>query len=125
MEENYNGQPEVLPSKPLFNGRTYDYLKFVALVFLPAAAALYLTLGDLWDFPKVQEVAGTIAAINTLLGALLKVSSGQYFNRDDKSFDGVITIDDSGPKTRVEFQPIFTTDPRDLGKAAMFKVVKK
>ena len=122
MEEDY-GQPEVLPSKPLFNGRTYDYLKFVALVLLPATAALYLTLGDLWDFPKVQEVAGTIAAINTLLGAILKVSSTQYFKRNDKSFDGVIVVDDSGPKTIVQQQ--HTVDPRDLGTVAVMKVVKK
>ena len=60
------------------NNKSYDVLKWVALVALPATSALYLTLAALWNLPHPTEVAGTIAAIDTFLGVLLGVSSAKY-----------------------------------------------
>ena len=60
------------------NNKSYDILKWVALVALPATSALYLTLAALWHLPHPTEVAGTIAAIDTFLGVLLGVSSNKY-----------------------------------------------
>ena len=60
------------------NNKSYDILKWVALVALPATSALYLTLAALWQLPYPTEVAGTIAAIDTFLGVLLGVSSNKY-----------------------------------------------
>lgn len=123
MEENDNGQPEVLPSTPLLSGRMYEWLKFVVTVLLPAAATMYLTLGDLWDFPRVQQVVGTMTALAAFLGLILKVSSVRYYKNNEKAFDGVILVDDTGFKTIVQTQ--HTVDPRDLANQAIFKVVKK
>lgn len=61
--------------------RTYDILKFVALIVLPAAATLYATLGGIWGLPYTQEVPATIMAIDTFLGCLLKISSDAYHTR--------------------------------------------
>lgn len=58
--------------------KSYDILKWVALVALPATSALYLTLAALWNLPNPTEVAGTIAAVDTFLGVLLGVSSVKY-----------------------------------------------
>ena len=58
--------------------KTYDILKWVALVCLPATSALYVTLAALWHLPAPTEVAGTIAAVDTFLGVLLGVSSNKY-----------------------------------------------
>lgn len=58
--------------------KSYDILKWVALVALPATSALYLTLAALWNLPNPTEVAGTIAAVDTFLGVLLGVSSAKY-----------------------------------------------
>lgn len=121
MEEN-DGQNEVLPSTPFLSGRNYEYLKIVTTILLPAIATLYLTLGAIWNFPKVDQVVSTITALTVFLGVMLKVSSVQY-NREDKNFDGVIVVDDSGPRTVVQMQ--HTVDPRDLTKQGVFKVVKK
>lgn len=52
--------------------------KYVAAVVLPAAAAFYASVGALWGFEKVTEVVGTITSVDTLLGALLLVSTAQY-----------------------------------------------
>ena len=60
------------------NNKSYDVLKWVALVALPATSALYLTLAALWHLSHPTEVAGTIAAIDTFLGVLLGVSSNKY-----------------------------------------------
>ena len=60
------------------HNKSYDILKWVALVALPATSALYVTLAALWHLPAPTEVAGTIAAVDTFLGVLLGVSSNKY-----------------------------------------------
>lgn len=60
------------------SNKTYDSLKYIALVALPAVETLWLTLGKIWSFPYVIEIGATIAAIDVFLGALLKVSTDNY-----------------------------------------------
>lgn len=60
------------------SNKMYDVLKWVALVALPALSALYLGLAELWGLPAGQQVSGTIALVDTFLGALLGVSSVRY-----------------------------------------------
>lgn len=57
---------------------TYDMLKWIALVFIPALDMLTLTIGKIWGLPYYTEVAATIAAIGVFLGALLGVSCYEY-----------------------------------------------
>ena len=58
--------------------KTYDILKWIAQILLPAAGTLYFALSKNWGFPYSTEVVGTIAAIDTFLGALLGISTAQY-----------------------------------------------
>lgn len=58
--------------------RTYDILKIVALIVLPAAVTCWIAIGNIWGLPYVEEIAGTVTAIATFLGALLKISSDNY-----------------------------------------------
>jgi len=60
------------------SNKVYDILKFVALIVLPALATLWTALGKIWQWPLVTEVAATICAIDTFLGAILGISSSQY-----------------------------------------------
>lgn len=60
------------------SNKTYDSLKWVAQILLPAVGALYFLLSDLWGLPKVQEVIGTIAAVDTFLGVLLGIQASGY-----------------------------------------------
>ena len=62
----------------IFKNSVYDVLKYVSLVVLPAIATLYLTLSNIWGLPYGTEIAATITAIDTLLGALIGVSSERY-----------------------------------------------
>lgn len=60
------------------SNKAYDILKWIALVALPACEALWLTLGNIWNFPYTVEIGATIAAVDVFLGALLGVSGVQY-----------------------------------------------
>lgn len=57
---------------------TYNKLKWVALIALPALTALWLTIGTTWSLPYTTEIGGTMAAVDTFLGALLGISSKMY-----------------------------------------------
>lgn len=63
------------------SNETYDRLKWVALFFLPALATLCCTVMNQWGIPHVEQVVGTITAVDAFLGALLGVSSEQYKQR--------------------------------------------
>lgn len=59
--------------------RTYDFLKFVAQILLPALGTLYFALAEIWGFPYAKEIVGTITAIDAFLGAILGISSAGYY----------------------------------------------
>lgn len=58
--------------------RTYDILKFIALILLPALGTLYFALSGIWGLPFGEEVVGTLTAVDAFLGALLGISTAQY-----------------------------------------------
>ena len=62
----------------LFSDRVYRVLKWICILFLPALATLWFTLGKIWGFPYLAEIEGTIVAIDTFLGALIGISTLQY-----------------------------------------------
>ena len=57
---------------------TYDILKYIALIVLPALAVFYSTLSNIWGLPFHDAIPDTIMAVDLLLGALLKVSTDAY-----------------------------------------------
>ena len=61
-----------------FPNKVYDILKWVALILLPAVGALYFGLSQIWGFPYGEEIVGTLAVIDTFLGALLGISTMNY-----------------------------------------------
>lgn len=61
------------------SNKSYDVLKWVAQILLPATAALYVAVAGIWGFPYAKEVAGTISAVDLFLGALLGISSMNYY----------------------------------------------
>lgn len=53
------------------SNKVYDTLKFTALVVLPLAGSLYFGFGQIWNFPLMEEVMGSIAVLDTALGVLI------------------------------------------------------
>lgn len=60
------------------NNKLYDVLKWVAILFLPSLATLVAVVFKIWDIPYGNEIAQTITALATFLGAILGISSLQY-----------------------------------------------
>lgn len=60
------------------SNKVYDVLKYIALIVLPAVATFYAGLSKIWTLPYPAEIPGTIMLVDTLLGALLKISTDQY-----------------------------------------------
>lgn len=96
------------------NNATYDKFKAIALIYLPALAALYVGLAQIWNLPHPAEVSATIAAIDTFLGIGVHVSSKNY-TPPKPAADGHLVVDDSDPeKTTARLE--FVAAPQDLVK---------
>lgn len=68
------------------SNKTYDILKAVATIILPAIATLYATLAAIWGFGFSDQINATIEAIicfvNAMLGLFLRKSSKAYHEGD-------------------------------------------
>lgn len=60
------------------SNKTYDTLKWIAQILLPAMGTLYFALASIWNLPYAEAIVGTITAIDTFLGCLLGISSANY-----------------------------------------------
>lgn len=60
---------------------TYDVLKYVCQVVIPALGTLYFALATIWGpnvFPYAEQVVGSLTAIDAFMGVVLKISTDQY-----------------------------------------------
>lgn len=69
------------------SNKTYDILKYIAQIVLPAVATLYATLAQIWSLPYADAIPLTIMAVDTFMGVLLKISSDQYHGGMNGSLD--------------------------------------
>lgn len=79
----------------MFDNKTYDILKYVAQIVLPAVGTLCFALNTIWGLPFGKEIVGTITVLDAFLGAILKISTNSYTG------DGVMFVDDSDPNKSV------------------------
>ena len=70
----------------IMKNKTYDILKFVAQILLPALAALWATIATIWDLPLSDQIEQTITAvvifIDAILGITLAKASSDYHKGD-------------------------------------------
>ena len=74
--------------KILLTNKTYDILKWVCLIGLPAVAALIAALGDIWGLPNVSNIVLTINAVGVFLGALIGISTAAYYKKEARNDEG-------------------------------------
>ena len=65
------------------SNKTYDILKYICQIVLPAIGTLYFALAQIWGFPYAEQVVGTLTAIDTFMGVLLGISSARYNNANN------------------------------------------
>lgn len=66
------------------SNKTYDVLKWVALIVLPALATFYAAMAGIWGLPYAEQIPATITAIDMFLGALLGISAVKYSKNEVK-----------------------------------------
>lgn len=84
---------------PLLSNVWYKRFKFVALVVLPALGALYFSIAQIWGLPAAEQVVGTIVALDTFLGLLVKAAESSYDKVQENAptlYDGNIIKTQSG-----------------------------
>ena len=62
----------------MMSNKTYDILKWIAQLLLPALGTLYFALASIWGFPYGEQIVGTITALDTFLGVILGISTARY-----------------------------------------------
>lgn len=97
--------------------KTYDILKRVALIVIPALATFVNAVGIVWGIPYTNEITATITALGVFLGAAIGVSSKNY--EPDTHGNLVVTKHD-------EVYADFTAEPSSLtdGDTIILKVSK-
>lgn len=60
------------------SNKTYDILKWIAGLVLPAMATLTIALAGIWDLPYGEPIGATITAVDAFLGTILGISSKKY-----------------------------------------------
>ena len=72
----------------IWKNKTFDCLKWIAQIFLPAVAVFWYGIATIWEIPFAQEIQTTIIAFDTFLGALLGVAGKEYKKHSDFSTIG-------------------------------------
>lgn len=84
--------------------KLYDFLKYVALVILPALAALVLGLGVTLNWSAATVTAGVITVVDTFLGAILGKSASNFKQQEAVVFgDLVVQQDHDGVPMGIKF----------------------
>lgn len=75
----------------MLSDSAYANGKKLVQVYIPALSALYFGLGNIWGFPAIEQVVGSLAVIATFIGVVLGLSSKNY---DDSgaAYDGKMKV---------------------------------
>lgn len=60
------------------SNKTYDILKWIAALVLPALATLVIALAGIWNLPYGEAIGATVMAVDAFLGTILGISSKNY-----------------------------------------------
>lgn len=60
---------------------TYDILKYIAQIVLPALGVLWFSISRIWGIGYGEEILATITALDCFLGAILGISTVRYNKR--------------------------------------------
>lgn len=77
------------------SNKTYDIIKWVALVLIPATCTLWLTVGKVWAFPYLTEIGATISAVGLFLAAIIGISNDKY-KKEIELYGQALAVDEDG-----------------------------
>jgi hypothetical protein len=65
------------------SNKTYDIMKWVVQLLIPALITLYGVIGSTLNIPYTQEVLTIAGAVDVFLGTILKISTDNYNKEND------------------------------------------
>lgn len=94
------GDHESVQKKTLgvsLSNTSYDVIRWLAQIGLPALGSLYFGLSQIWGLPAATEVVGTITLLIIFLGTLMNISKKAYDTNPER-YDGALvpTTDSTG-----------------------------
>lgn len=69
------------------NNKVYDVLKWIVMILIPALVTFYVALSGILNLPYADEIAKIAAAVCTLIGSLLGISTAEY--RKSERWEGM------------------------------------
>jgi len=98
----------------LISNKQYDLLKRTVTIGLPGVATLYAALAALWNWSNTDAVLGTLVAITTFGGVVMRFATNSYDNSDGK-YDGQLVTTGYDPDTGIpNLQLDISGDPNEL-----------
>ena len=73
------------------SNQMYDTLKNLCLIVIPFFAFVS-TLCGIWNVPYTEQITGTLVALETFLGALVKISNINYNKEREKALEEIKAI---------------------------------
>ena len=119
MSNNINPDPiPTASTASLLTNKSYDVLKWIVQIVLPAIGTLYFALASIWGLPYGEQIIGTITAVSLFGGTVLKLSNKTY------SGDGTLVVD---PDDNQNMRLVLDSTPEELAekKAITFAVTNK
>jgi len=77
----------------MISNKTFNILRGLAEIFIPALAVFYATLSAIWQLPYSNEVTKTCVAIETIIGALVTYLRYINQNANDEVVDEDVKAD--------------------------------
>jgi hypothetical protein len=118
MSESSHAKPT-----PMLSNSAYNVVKKSATIVFPALSALYIAVAQIWNFDHVDQVVGTLAALNTFLGVVIQLSKKSYY-ASSAPYVGEIKVESSDDGKRKVFSLVVDGDPEELENmtSANFKI---
>lgn len=70
------------------SNKMYDTLKFLALIATPIITFL-CAIVSIWGIPYGKQITATLAALDTLIGAIVAIAKAQYDKNQKEETDGI------------------------------------
>jgi hypothetical protein len=75
------------------NRKVYDFLKALALIWLPSIGTLYFGLATIWSLPYGKQILGSIMTLDASIGAVVRLAS-----KSVAGADGVLWVNTGADK---------------------------
>lgn len=87
----------------MITGKLYDWLKWAAMLVLPALATFVLGVSMAVEWADGTKVATVITLFGAFLGTILQVSSAKFksYLQSDEALDGYVTPTGHDPDTGI------------------------